>query len=272
VSGDDDPLADPRAWVATNRAWWDERAPVHAASAFYDLARFDPRLPASRAFESADLGDLRGRSLVHLQCHLGTDTLRWAALGADVVGLDFSEPAIAAARRLAAGTGLDAEFVLADVHDAVAALGGRTFDVVYTGFGALNWLPDIDRWADVACSLVAPGGVLYVAEFHPFTWVFGDDDLSLAYDYWAPVAEEAAGSYVDRRLPTVHDRTAERNPTIGAVLTAVARHLRVRSVGEHDLTLYPRWPWLVRDDEEDSWRLPPGMPRLPLVWTLLAER
>src|SRR4029453_3945653 len=130
---------------------WDERVPIHVASDFYDVERFVAGPPPLRPFEVQELGDLSGRTLVHTQCHFGLDTLSLARAGARVTGLDFSEPAVAAARALGAEragrTGIEAEFVQANVYDAVDALDGRRFDVVYTGLGALNWLPDIEGWA-----------------------------------------------------------------------------------------------------------------------------
>ena len=131
-----------------------------------------------------ELGDVRGLSLVHLQCHFGLDTLSWARLGAEVTGLDFSAPAMEAAAELTERAGLEAEWVVSDVMRADEALGGRRFDVVYTGLGALNWLDDIDRWADVVTSLIAPGGRLYLVEFHPVTEIFGDDDLTVENGYF----------------------------------------------------------------------------------------
>src|SRR5580700_2149331 len=126
---------------------WDERVPIHVAGAFYDVDGFRSgrRQLALEPFEVEEVGDVAGRTLLHLQCHFGLDTLSWARLGARVTGLDFSEPAVTAAGRLAAEIGVDADFVCADLYDAVTALGHRTFDVVYTGKGALIWLPDIVR-------------------------------------------------------------------------------------------------------------------------------
>jgi SAM-dependent methyltransferase len=146
----------------------DERVPIHTASDFYDVEGFLAGASSLRPFEVAEVGDVSGRTLVHTQCHFGLDALSWARRGATVTGLDFSQPAIDAARALAARAGLQAEFVQADVYDATSALGGRRFDVVYTGLGAINWLPDIEAWARTMASLVAPGGIFYLSEFHPF--------------------------------------------------------------------------------------------------------
>lgn len=153
----------PDDWREANRARWDERVAIHTASDYYDQDRFRRARDVIRDFEVAEVGDVTGRSLLHLQCHFGQDTLSWAHRGAArVVGLDFSEPAIETARELAAelGYGPDrAAFVAADVYDAAEAVPDDAYDIVYTGIGALNWLPDLERWADTAASLVAPGGL-----------------------------------------------------------------------------------------------------------------
>jgi SAM-dependent methyltransferase len=134
-----------------------------------------------------ELGDVAGKDLLHLQCHFGLDTLGWARLGAWVTGADFSERAIAQARALAAETGLDATFIVSDVADLPAALEGD-FDLVFTSFGVLGWLPDVPRWADVVAHFVRPGGRFYIAEAHPFAQVFDDGQAAteprLRYDCW----------------------------------------------------------------------------------------
>jgi len=213
-----------------------------------------------------------GRTLVHPQCHFGLDTLSWARRGARVTGLDFSGPAVAAARRLAADAHLDADFVEADVYDAAEALGGRRFDVVYTGLGALNWLPDVERWARVMASLVAPGGRLYLAEFHPFPEVFADDDLTVAHPYFdaGPHVGEEAGSYADPGAATAHNRYVVFQHTLGSVVSAIAAAgLRIEFLHEHDHTLFARWPFL-EPHADGIFRLPEGTPALPLMYSLLA--
>ena len=145
--------------LEANRRMWDERVPIHLKSDFYDVTGFLDGTSHLRDFEREELGDVRGKSLVHLQCHFGLDTLSWARLGAEVIGLDFSEVAIVSARDIAERLGLDAEFVVGDVHSAPEVLG-RRFDVVYTGLGSISWLPDLDRWARVIADLLEPGRCL----------------------------------------------------------------------------------------------------------------
>jgi SAM-dependent methyltransferase len=266
------------AWRELNRAWWDERVPIHTASDFYDLDAFvaDPTASTLRPFEVDDVGDVTGVALVHLQCHFGLDTLSWARAGARVTGVDFSGPAVEAATDAAVRARLDARFVAGDVYDAAELVGGATFDLVYTGLGALNWLPDVERWAAVVAALLRPGGRLYLAEFHPITTMFADDDLTVEHPYFhdAPLEWDDGGTYADLTAETTNNRTIEWNHGLGAVVTAVVHAgLVVDRLRELDHTLFQRWPFLVRDpDQRDTYRLPEGMPRLPLMYTLSAHR
>ena len=266
-----------KKWIASNRAWWDERAPSHAKSDFYDLDAFRRGRDMLRPFERDELGvDPAGIDLLHLQCHIGTDTLSWARRGARVVGLDFSAPAIETAGALATDLAVAdrAEFVVADVYDAVAALDHRTFDVVYTGIGALSWLPDIDEWARVAAALVRPGGVLYVVEIHPFVWPFSDtDEPELGFPYFGDVESvDAFGSYTDRELETKHNHVFERNWGMGPVITAVVNAgLTVELVSEHEIGVQQRWPFMVLD-ADGFWVMPDDRPSIPQMWSLRARR
>jgi SAM-dependent methyltransferase len=257
-----------------NRRFWDERVPIHTESAFYDVAGFLSGATTLRPFEPVELGDVRGLSLVHLQCHFGLDTLSWARLGARVTGLDFSAPAMRAAADLATRAGLEAEWVTSDVLHAPDALGGRRFDVVYTGLGSLNWLDDIERWADVVRALLAPGGRLYLVEFHPITEVFADESLTVEHDYFHEgprMWPEEEGTYAEQGASTVHNATEEFAHPLGEVVSAIAaRDLRIELLHEHDHTLFARWPQLRRE-QGGIYRFPPGTPSLPLMYSLVAR-
>jgi SAM-dependent methyltransferase len=160
---------------SANLARWEESVPLHAESDLYDLVGFRSGRDDIRPFELVELGDVAGLDLVHLQCHLGTDTLSWARHGARVVGLDFSPAAVEVATQLAIDCEIEADFVCSDVYNARNALAGRSFDVVYTGIGALGWLSDLDEWAREVAGLLRPGDVLYLVEIHPIVLgVLGD--------------------------------------------------------------------------------------------------
>lgn len=263
-------------WYAANREFWDERAPLHAAGEFYGLEDFlaDPEATTLRPFEIAEVGDVAGRTLVHPQCHFGMDTLSWARRGAEVAGIDISPAAVAAAEDAADRAGLDATFQVGNVYDAVDVVGGATFDIVYTGLGALNWLPDIGRWARVMARLTAPGGFLYLAEFHPVHSILGDEDLTVTYPYFhtEPLEFEEPGSYADEQAATTANKTYEWTHGIAEVLTGLLdAGFTLELFHEHDYTLFPRWPFLVKEGR-DTYRLPPGTPSLPLMYSLRARR
>ena len=265
-------------WADLNRRWWDERAPLHVGSDLYGLDDFlaDPDATTLRPFEVAEVGDVAGRTLVHPQCHFGMDTLSWARRGAVVTGLDFSEAAVAAAADAARQAALDAEFLSGNVYDAVELVGGRTFDIVYTGLGAINWLPDIERWAHVMAALTAPGGRFYLAEFHPVHAILGDDDLVVRHPYFhdrdQPLSFDEPGSYADLAARTRHNATVEWTHGLGAVVSAlIDAGLVIELLHEFDYTLFPRWPFLVRTGR-DTFRLPDGMPSVPLMYSVRAHR
>ncbi|TDD77785.1 class I SAM-dependent methyltransferase [Actinomadura darangshiensis] len=262
-------------YLRVNQALWDERVPIHLASDFYDLAGFKAGGQTLRPFELDEVGDVTGRELVHLQCHFGLDTLSWARRGAHVTGLDFSEKAIGAARAVAEETSLQARFVAADVYDATTVLG-ETYDIVYTGLGALCWLPDIDRWAGIAASLLRPGGFVYLAEFHPFADTLDDEEgRTLTYDYFAEGPqiwdEPGAGSYADPQAPVKHTRSVEFSHGLGKVVTALTTAgLQIDFLHEHDYTLWQRFS--VLEKHNTAYRLPKGHPRLPLMYSIRATK
>lgn len=266
---------DPADWLEYNRANWDERVPIHLDGRFYDLPGFLAGRETLADFELAEVGDVRGKSLLHLQSHIGTETLGWARHGAVVTGLDFSGPAMAAAAALAKQIGVgDSRWFTANVYDAAETLGGEQFDVVYTGKGALGWLPDIEEWARVAASLVKPGGFLYVSEFHPFGNTLNDDDgRTVAYDYFdrSPQVWDEPGTYADFEAPTQENVTVEFNHGIGEIVSAlIAAGLRLEFLHEYDVTMFERFR--VLESRDGVYRLPEGMPRVPLMYSLRAGK
>ncbi|WP_369248056.1 class I SAM-dependent methyltransferase [Streptomyces sp. R41] len=268
----------PADWHEANQAHWDERVPLHVASDYYDLDAFRAGKDALRDFERAEVGDITGRSLLHLQCHIGLDTLSWARHGASrVVGLDFSEPAVEVARDLAGELGFSAgraAFVAADVYDARETVPDSSYDIVYTGVGALCWLPDIRRWAETVAALIAPGGFLYLAEFHPLTDVLDDETGSrIINDYFTRDAwiNGLSGTYADLDAATTHNRSVEWQHPLGEVVSALAAAgLRIEFLHEHDVSLFRRFEsFEVRDGYH---RFPADRPRIPLMYSLKASK
>jgi SAM-dependent methyltransferase len=276
---------------AANRASWDERVPIHVASRGYDREGFLRGEKSLCPVEQAEMGDVRGKTLLHLQCHFGMDTLNWARLGATVTGLDFSAPAIEAARALSEESGIPGRFVQTNVYDAHDAIDEQ-FDVVYTGIGALNWLPDIRAWAQVAAGFVKPGGFLYVYEGHPMLWSLDDErdgtDLVVACPYFErpePMAWDTDETYVDGP-PLRHTRTYEWNHGLGEIVTAILdAGLRLEFLHEHRELPWKALHWMEpvgdggpgvdgsRYDSRNLWRLPAEQrDRVPLMYSLKATR
>jgi SAM-dependent methyltransferase len=227
--------------LAANRRAWDQLAAVHVRSKFYDVAGFEAGALSLTPLEIEVVGDVRGQSLLHLQCHFGLDTLSWARLGAArVTGLDFSDAALAEARALAIRVGLQdrARFVGASVYDAPAALGGDTFDLVFTSFGALAWLPELEGWAHAVARCLRPGGRFHLVEFHPAIWMFDDafEKIVYPYDGGGYIACNDQGSYADRSAPIV-TRTFIWNHGLATVVGALLRAgLTLDRLAEYDYT------------------------------------
>ena len=264
------------------RANWDERAPAHAESPDYALEKFreDPTFISDVIrFDLPLLGSVDGLKGVHLQCHIGTDTISLARLGAHMTGLDFSGAAIAEARRLNDELGHDVTFVEAEVYDATTVLPPHSFDLVFTGIGAIGWLPDIKRWASVVSGLLALDGRLFLREGHPVLWSLGDRPdglLAIEHPYFEqvePTIWDEPGTYVTTETEFTHTVTHEWNHGLGEIVTALLEAgLTVTGLVEHESV-----PWEAIDDQMEQlpsgeWRLRDLPWRLPHTYTLQAVK
>ena len=266
-----------------NRIMWDERAPVHAASPNYAFDRFaaDPDFISNVvAFDVPRIGDVSGLRGVHLQCHVGDDTISLSRRGARMTGLDFSPASLEQARRLAQLAGADVDFVESDVLDADKVLPHEHFDLVFTGIGALCWVPDIRAWARVVSRLLVPGGRLFLREAHPMMWAMddrlADGTLMAIYPYieTPPLRFDEPGTYVTTDAVLHHTVSYSWNHGLGEIVTALLDEgLELLMLVEHD-TL----PWnafgegaMARDDRGE-WRLLDRPERLPLSYTLQARK
>jgi len=266
---------------AINHANWESRVPVHAASEDYRLDRYiaEPDLLSEIVeFDRERLGDITGLDVVHLQCHMGNDSLSLARLGANVTGLDFSGAALAHARRVSAEGGPHVEYVEADVYDALGALGANRFDLVYTGIGALCWLPSVSRWAETVAQLLRPGGELFIREGHPVLWALDDprpDQLAvLAFPYFETdgIHFSEAETYTDQDAPLAAPDIVHFNHGLAEIFNALW------SAGM-DITLFeehPTVPWnplgeAMERIDGGEFRLRDRSERLPCTYTLRAR-
>lgn len=271
-------------YLAANQANWDDRAPLHAArdGSGYGVARYlnDPAaLSDVVTFDLPLLGDIAGLTAVHLQCHIGTDTISLARLGATVTGLDFSRESIAEARKLASEAGDAVEFVESDVHLALDALPPEAFDLVYTGIGALCWLPRVQDWAKVVAGLLAPGGTLHLREAHPILWAMDESvttDLALRYPYFEhvdPLEWDDAETYVDTPTALTATKTYEWNHSLGEIVTALLETgLRVEALVEHQSVPWEALPGQMTLGDDGEWRLTDRAGVAPLSYTLRAVK
>jgi SAM-dependent methyltransferase len=265
-----------REMISANRANWDARTPIHRASKFYSTRSaaewFAP-------FEWDDMGSVEGLDVVHLQCHLGTETIEFARRGARVSGLDFSAASVAAARSVAAEAGVSVSYVESDVYSAVSSLGASRFDLVYTGKGSVVYLPDLAGWAAQVRGILRPGGRFYLVEFHPLLNALGvapgsAEDLTLRHDYLGgrgPVERDATRTYTDGPALSSATVAYEWMHGVGDVVSALAgAGLRVDLVRETSELPWPRWSSMTRT--ESGWFvLPDSEPRIPLLYAIRAS-
>lgn len=276
-------LLDP--FREANRARWDESVAIHAASEFYGVERFLAGESTLLQLDLDEIGDVAGKALLHLQCHFGLDTLSWARLGAEVVGVDFAPSAVSTAREIAEQAGLSGRFVESELYATPEVLEERvgTFDIVYVNLGALCWLPDITGWASVCAGFLRDGGSLYVRDVHPVTQTLDDEsaagDLRLLYPYFEQAQPQhwvGGGDYADDSASLEHHDSYEWNHSLGEVVTAVIdAGLQIEFLHEQDWSVYRALPWLV-ETERGIWRLPEregaADRRLPLMFSLRATK
>jgi SAM-dependent methyltransferase len=269
-------------WRCANRANWDERVAIHLAADPYEVDSLRAGQGRLNPIEEAELGPVEGLRVLHLQCHFGRDSLILTSRGAEVTGLDFSAPALAAARRLAAELGLAGRtrFVEADLYDAPSAIAEPgAFDLVFVTWGAINWLPDIRRWAEIVAHFLKPGGALYLVEGHPAALVLDDaaprqDAMPgwfVPYFSDGPLIFDDPRDYADDTACLANARTYEWLHPLGEVVSAlIGAGLTLRWLHEHDSVAWRMFEVLVKDGQ-GMYRWP-DRPWLPLAYSLRAER
>jgi 2-polyprenyl-3-methyl-5-hydroxy-6-metoxy-1,4-benzoquinol methylase len=270
---DNQSLSVPTDYAATNAALWDAKTAHHIGSRFYDVPAFLEGAQTLKGIETELLCDVRGKSLLHLQCHFGQDTLSLARMGARVTGLDISGEAIKQAKAYAEQLQLSAHFVQSDLYDATVALGGWQYDIVFTSYGTIGWLPDVQRWARVVFDCLKPGGVFVFAEFHPVVWMFDNDFSRVQYSYFnrETIVETETGTYADRdaaiSLPSI-----SWNHSIGEVLDALlGMGLRIEAFREFDYSPYDCFSNTV-EVAQGKYQIKGMEGKLPMVYALRAVK
>lgn len=271
--------------IHANKLHWDDRADFHVGQALnqdtpagYRINEFLAGKCTLRPCEIESLGDAAGKSLVHLQCHIGLDTISWARRGANATGVDLSGKSIHYARELAQKTGVKADFHECDVY-ATADVLGRTYDIVYTSRGVLVWLPDLDRWARTVARLMHAGSVFYIHEEHTLMDCFepvgdaGQEQFVLKYDYFANAIETGEnGTYTDRQAKLAHPKNYQWQHRLGDVVTALARAgLVIDEMKEMPEGFYQRHPQMQRQSD-GTWTMPKHLAKVPLSFSIRAHK
>jgi SAM-dependent methyltransferase len=261
--------------MAANKRWWNGATPVHVRSRSYDVEGFRRGVTSLLPLEIGELGDVQGRSLLHLQCHFGLDTMSWARRGAVVTGIDFSSEAIATARELAAELAIPSRFIESNIYAAPDALHEK-FDIAYTGYGALCWLPDLERWAEIIAHFLRPGGTLYIVESHPITELIDEsvtDRVALTGRYFGtgPIRCESPNTYTDSETP-LQERVSYSwaHPLSEIVNSVISAGLRIEWLHESRLGYFRLHP-LAEKRDDGHWCFPEGVSDIPLVFSLRAH-
>ncbi len=257
---------------AANREGWNLRTEVHKTSEFYDVESWKNGKTSLTPIELREVGDVQGKSLLHLQCHFGQDTLSWARLGAQVTGCDLSDKAIEYARQLSGELNVPAKFVCCNVYDLPQHLEGQ-FDIVFTSYGTIGWLPDLNRWASVVNHFLKPGGFFYIADFHPVVWMFDDKMERFQYPYHnsGVIETEQSGTYADREA-SIEYKEYGWNHGLSEVINSLANQgLRIEFLNEYPYSPYDCFDKTVKGDD-GNFRIRGLEGIIPMVYSIKAVK
>ncbi len=265
-------------YFEVNRKRWDELAKIHFKSKFYDVEGFKAGKSSLFSIELEELGDVAGKSLLHLMCHFGMDTLSWARLGAKVTGVDFSVHAIELARALSKEIGVAGNFTCANIYDLPQILSGE-FDIVFTSYGVLTWLPDLENWANIITHFLKSRGTFYMVELHPFSWIFQDvgdvKELEIVDPYFEqqePIKFEVKGSYAAETAQTTQEYEYQWHHSFSEILNSLIKAgLIIQFVNEYPYCAYQMFPFMEKH-EDGWWRLKDQKVAIPLMFSLKAVK
>ncbi|MBC5775308.1 class I SAM-dependent methyltransferase [Pontibacter sp. KCTC 32443] len=261
----------PENYLDVNRALWDTRTATHVNSEFYDVASFKAGRNSLNEIELALLGDVRGKKILHLQCHFGQDTLSLARMGADVTGADLSEVAIAQAKQLAGELQVNARFICCNVLELDKYLDDQ-FDIVFCSYGVIGWHPDLNAFTSIVSRFLKPGGEFYLIEFHPFIWMYDNNQEKIAYAYFnrGPIVEVEEGTYADRNAPIKNNSYTWNHPLSDTISSLLNNGLELTDFQEYDYSPYNIFKNMTQEGSKYRLKGLEGM--LPLVFSVKAVK
>ena len=259
-------------YININKQTWNNKTDVHISSEFYDMQGFIEGKPTLNAIEMELLGDVSNKKILHLQCHFGQDTMTFSRMNAIATGIDLSDKAIDRAREFATQLNLDTTFVCCDIYDTPKFVDEK-FDVVFTSYGTIGWLPDLDKWANVVSHFLKPDGKFVMADFHPVVWMYDNDFKEVFYNYFNtnPIIEDESGTYADR-YSEISAQTITWNHPISEILNALIKSgLEINCFNEYDYSPYN----CFNETEEfkpNKFRIKHFGNKIPMVYSIKASR
>lgn len=259
-------------YLEINKNSWNAKVDPHLKSDFYFVDEFLQGRSSLNAIELDLLGDIKGKTILHLQCHFGQDSISLSRMGADVTGVDLSDKAIATGKDLAQQCGTDTQFINSDVYSLPDVLDQK-FDIVYTSYGVVGWLPDLDKWAGVISHFLKPGGRFITAEFHPVVWMFDDDFTKVAYNYFneKPIVETYEGTYADQSADIVQEYVMWNHSLAEVLQNLISHGIEPEVFQEFDWSPYPCFRH-VDEFEKGKWRIPQFGNKIPMVYALAGKK
>jgi 2-polyprenyl-3-methyl-5-hydroxy-6-metoxy-1,4-benzoquinol methylase len=259
-------------YLDINKNSWNARVEPHLESDFYFVDEFLKGRNSLNSIELDLLGDLKGKSILHLQCHFGQDSISLSRMGAKVTGVDLSDKAIDAAKDLAKQCGTYTEFICTDVYNLPNVLNEK-FDVVFTSYGTIGWLPDLDQWANVVSHFLKPDGEFVMAEFHPVVWMYDDDFEGVTYNYFneKPIIETSEGTYADTSANIVQDYISWNHPLSDVLQNLINKNLVLENFREFDWSPYSCFRH-VEEFEKGKWRITKFGNKIPMVYAIKAKK
>jgi SAM-dependent methyltransferase len=265
-------MKNPIDYLKINKDSWNKRTAHHVESEFYDVKSFLAGSTSLNSIELELLGELKDKSILHLQCHFGQDSISLSRLGAEVVGVDLSNEAIETANKLAKETNAKAQFICCDIYDLPKHLD-QEFDIVFTSYGTIGWLPDLDKWAAVISKFLKPNGKFVFVEFHPVVWMFDDNFEKVGYNYFntGPIVETETGTYADRSADLNQEYVCWNHSMSEVVSSLIQNQLTINSFEEYDYSPYDCFQHTV-EFEPRKFRIKHLGNKIPMVYSVVAEK
>lgn len=259
-------------YIEINRQSWNNRTDAHLKSEFYDMQGFLNGKTSLNDIELNLLNDVKGKTILHLQCHFGQDTISLSRLGAEVTGVDLSDKAIENARQIAKDTKSNANFICCDIYDLPNHLK-QQFDIVYTSYGTIGWLPDLDKWAKIISQFLKPKGEFIFVEFHPVVWMFDDNFEKIAYNYFnsGAIVETESGTYADKTADITQEYVMW-NHSLGEVVNSLIKNgLEINALEEFDYSPYNCFNKTIQIAPK-KYRIKHLENKIPMVYSIVSTK